>query len=277
MAKLVKVHTLETENDFFDADEMLSLSDYTEDYESEDYYKERSAEAMKFVGTYEIEIDREADFYQFRDVCYQSIQAHKTDEYWLADRGSAERTAIFEEREKMNVFYKSITFENWKDGKTDKGMKLGKKLQKEGFPQAVLDFYGTQIKSEKVVYFTLSDRVHDVIGMSNYAEEDSWDGYEGTSCQDTRHNCSYNFNLLGAIGDGDLLIGQLHYKLEDVEDMQDNLKARVLMRRWEVSYNQKKYNICKGVKLYGNNTTKSELRAVIECLRDEGLGITLTD
>ena len=42
MAKLIRIHKLETKNDFWGADEMLSLSDYTEDYDSEDYYKERS-------------------------------------------------------------------------------------------------------------------------------------------------------------------------------------------------------------------------------------------
>lgn len=153
-------------------------------------------------------------------------------------------------------------------------MKLGKKLQKEGFPQSVLDFYGTQIKTEKTVYFTITDRVQDVVGMSNYAEMDSWQGYNGTSCQDTRHNVSYNICLIGAIADNNLLIGQLHYKLEDVEDMQDKLKARILMRAWQIDYNGKKHNFCKGVKAYGNDTTRSELMACLQCLDDEGIGVT---
>ena len=62
MAKLINIHRLETKNDFWEADEMLSLSDYTEAYDSEDYYKERSEMAKKFVATYEVAIDRVADY-----------------------------------------------------------------------------------------------------------------------------------------------------------------------------------------------------------------------
>lgn len=274
MAKLVKVHALETENDFYEADDMLSLSYHTEAYESEDYYKERSEMAKKFVATYEIKIDRISDYQQFKQICYNAICDYKYSEYWGADSGSEERQKIYDARKAMEKFYSSITFNNWKDGRIDSGMKLGKKLQKEGFPQSVLDFYATQIKSEKTVFFTITDRVQDIIGMSNYAERSSWDGYNGTSCQDTRHNASYNICLIGAIADTNLLIGQLHYKLEDVEDMQDNLKARILMRAWEVDYNGKKHSICKGVKAYGNNQTKSELMACLECLDEAGMGIT---
>ena len=66
MAKLINIHRLETKNDFWGADEMLSLSYYTEDYESAEYYKERSDMAQKFVATYEIAIDRIADYERFR-------------------------------------------------------------------------------------------------------------------------------------------------------------------------------------------------------------------
>ena len=274
MAKLVKIHKLETKNDFWGADEMLSLSDYTEDYESEDYYKERSEMAKKFVATYEIAIDRIADYENFRQVCYSAIFEYKYSEFRNAEYESEERQAIFEERQKMETFYRSVTFDNWKDGRIDSGMKLGKKLQKEGFPQNVLDYYATQIKTEKTVFFTITDRVQDVIGMSNYAKMGSWQGYNGTSCQDTRHDASYNICLIGAIADNNLLIGQLHYELEDLGDMQDKLKARILMRAWQIDYNGKTHSICKGVKAYGNDSTKSELMACLECLDNEGIGVT---
>lgn len=274
MAKFIKKHALETENDFTLADEMLSLSDYTEDYESEDYYKARTESALAYVGTYEIAIDRDGDFQEFKRNAYYALCEYKSEEYYNAERESVERSEIQAKRLEMNRFLETITFEEWKAGKLESGMKLGKKLQKEGFSQAVLDYYGTQIKSEKIVYLTITDRVHDIVGMSNFAEEESWDGYEGTSCQDTRHNCSYNFNLLGAIADSNLMIAQLHYKLEDVEDMQDNLKARTLVRAWKATYNNKQYSICKGVKFYGDNTTKSEMEAAFQALEDEGLSIT---
>lgn len=274
MAKLINIHGLDTKNDFWGANEMLSLSYYTEDYESEDYYKERSEMAKKFVATYEIAIDRIADYERFRQVCYSAICDHRYEEFWRAEAESEERKAIYEERQEMEKFYRSVTFENWKSGRIDSGMKLGKKLQKEGFPQSVLDFYGTQIKTEKTVYFTITDRVQDIIGMSNYAKMGSWQGYNGTSCQDTRHDASYNICLIGAIADNNLLIGQLHYQLEDVEDMQDKLKARILMRAWEVAYNGKQHTVCKGVKAYGNDTTRSELMACLQCLDNEGIGVT---
>ena len=274
MAKLTKIHKLETENDFWGADEMLSLSDYTEAYESEEYYNERSEMAKKFVATYEIQIDRIADYERFQQVCYNAICEYKYDEFWRAEAGSDEVNTIIKERQTMEQFYRSVTFDNWKSGRIDSGMKLGKKLQKEGFPQSVLDFYGTQIKTEKTVFFTITDRVQDVIGMSNYAEMGSWQGYNGTSCQDTRHDASYNICLIGAIADSNLLIGQLHYQLEDVEDMQDNLKARILMRAWQIDYNGKRHSVCKGVKAYGNDSTKSELMACLECLDNEGIGVT---
>lgn len=274
MAKLTKIHRLETKNDFWGADEMLSLSDYTEAYDSEDYYKERSEMAKKFVATYEIAIDRIADYERFQQVCYSAICDYKYDEFWRAESESEERQTIYEERQKMETFYRSVTFDNWKSGRIDSGMKLGKKLQKEGFPQSVLDFYGTQIKTEKTVFFTITDRVQDVVGMSNYAKMGSWQGYNGTSCQDTRHDASYNICLIGAIADNNLLIGQLHYKLEDVHDMQDQLKARILMRAWQIEYNGKRHTVCKGVKAYGDDTTKSELMACLQCLDDEGIGVT---
>lgn len=274
MAKLVKVHTLETKNKFFEADEMLSLSDYTEDYESADYYRERTEMAKKFVATYEIAIDRIADFELFRSMLGDAVYKHRYDEYWEAESGSEKRKEIDTKRNAMLSFAKTITIDHWKIGRIDSGMKLGKKLQKEGFPQSVLDFYGTQIKTEQTVYFTISDRVHDIVGMANYAKRNSWNGYNGTSCQDTRHNCSYNICLIGAIADTNLLVGQLHYELDDREDMQDKLKARVLMRAWEVDYNGKRHQICKGVRVYGNNATQSEMKSCLECLDDAGIGVT---
>ena len=271
MAKLVKIHTLETKNDFSEANNILEMSYITAPYSAEDYYKERTEQAKKFVATYEIEIDRKGDYEEFKTIANNATYHLKEEGYYNLTYN--ERCLIDDERQEKRRWLRTITFEDWKNGKYQNGIKLNKKLRKEGFPQSVMDFYATQIKTEKVVYFTITDRVHDVLGMSNFAKEDSFDGYNGTSCQDTRHDTEYQIHLIGAIADSNLLIGQLHYDLEDVEDMQDKLKARILMRQWKVKHDEKEYSICKGVKLYGNQATKSELKQCLECLEAEGLGI----
>ena len=271
MAKLIKIHELETKNDFWGANNILEMSYITAPYSAEDYYKERTEQAKKFVATYEIEIDRKGDYEEFKTIANNATYHLKEEGYYNLTYD--ERYLIDDERQEKRRWLRTITFEDWKNGKYQNGIKLNKKLRKEGFPQSVMDFYATQIKTEKVVYFTITDRVHDVLGMSNFAKENSWDGYNGTSCQDSRHNTEYQINLIGAIADSNLLIGQLHYDLEDVEDMQDKLKGRILMRQWKVKHDEKEYSICKGVKLYGNQTTKSELKQCLECLEAEGLGI----
>jgi hypothetical protein len=161
------------------------------------------------------------------------------------------------------------TMQEWQTGKYQENakrtVKLGKALRKAGFEQTLIDFYSVQIKTEKEMFFTVSDLAQHIAGMSYYCEMGTWDGMGGSSCQDTRHDDEeYPMRLGGSLHDNKLFVGMLHENIEDVYDMEEKLVARTMMR----------YVVIDGVpcllatSYYGNNETKDLLGNAISMLSE---------
>jgi hypothetical protein len=275
----VQKFMVEVENDFSQAQNILDLASATENFDSEYAYNVRKD--FDGVGTYAITVERKEDFQRFMNKL-EDEKNHKWKEYQQERKTVTDlyyddkitREEAIEQLNKIEASYNAscdckkcqfnITFDEWKEGKMSNGAKVGKTLGKNKFSKELLDFYSQQIKTEKTVYLTISGNVQFIAGMSNFAEEDSWDGYGGTSCQDTRHDQNYCIQLGGALHDNKLFIAMLHEDLEDLEDMQDKLKARAIMR----------YVTIDGVpclvpsQYYGNNETKDLLHYALSQLSE---------
>jgi hypothetical protein len=241
--KEVIKHDLEIDNNFTLADEILEYSEYTEMYSSRSYYNERIKN--NFIGTYEIAIERVEDYEKF-------IQTLATDAL----------------NKNINIDF-SISFDEWKKGYIEDGkrqIKIGKFLKKKGFSSYVLDFYSQQIKTEKTLYLTISDRVQHITGMSFYSNY-KWDGMGNSSCQDTRHNHEENIKLLGSLHDNKLLIAFLHESLDDIEKMEYDHDCKIMLARVMcriIHVNGKQFLI--STNKYGNNETKDLLEKALRQL-----------
>lgn len=73
--------------------------------------------------------------------------------------------------------------------------------------------------------------------------------------------------LAGALHDDKLHVAFLHEKLEDLQDMEDKMLARVIMRPVEVNGEI----VLVPTKYYGNNTTKDQLHKALEQLAEVGI------
>lgn len=259
---------------------IFDIHDDLSNFDAESAFNDRVEN--NFEGTYKITIERNNDYKRFinkvrREQEHQyneieSLRMEVRNDYYndrITKEDAIEKLDNLDLKlsEKCNCkicSYSSVSFENWKSGKTDKGEKLGKSMRKAGFSQELLDFYSMQIKTEKTTYLTISGLVQHIAGMSNLAKEDSWDGYNGTSCQDSRFNSSMSINLVGSIHDDKLFIAMLHDNLEDVENMQDKLLARTMMRFMTVDG----VNVLLPAHYYGNNETKSALEHCLSKLNE---------
>lgn len=294
----VKVHELTVMEDHEESQRLLDLNHKTRNIDSEFAYNERVSNS--FVGTYEITINRFDDYTRFVEKMKEE-KKHIDREYWekheeLERQYYADTILFSEYREKRDQLRawmheqkatctcglcetKIPTIEEWKEGKivTIKTInnahfqgekrietKLNKTLQKGGFSQQLIDLYSQQIKTEKTVFFTISDRPQHITGMSAYAKLYTWDGYNGSSCQDPRHtHANYPIRLGGSLHDNKLFVGMLHDSMEDLNDMTDKLIARTVLRL--VHIDEKPCMI--STAYYGNNETKNLLDNAIKQLR----------
>lgn len=164
--------------------------------------------------------------------------------------------------DKVRAITNNLTLDEWNANKAPDGAKLLKRCKQYGARKEFLDWATTQEKTNgKLVQVTINPTIQAVTGMSNFAKERSWDGYNGTSCQDTRHyDENYCLSLLGALSDDKMYIVQLNdlednepafvyykengtlegYSIADNEDdilfsgnFQDKLKARANARLWD--------------------------------------------
>lgn len=234
---------LTVENDFSQANEILESGEVTSGYDGQEYYSERVKNS--FVGTYPVFIERLEDYEKFISTLLDDAILNN-----------------------VNVDF-SVTFDDWKSGYIQDGkrkVKIGKYLKKKGFSQYVLDFYSQQIKTEKTLYITISDRVQHIAGMSYYSTGE-WDGMGGSSCQDPRNGYHECIRLLGALHDNKLLVAFLHEKSEDLEDMDEKMLARTVARIIHVD--GKQYLIT--TRLYGNNETRDMLENGLRQLNKFGI------
>lgn len=273
--------------DFDEAQDILNSGSYTENIDAYCAYNERVKN--NFVGVYQVKVERKGDYERFIDNL-KNEKHHLDKEYgdklhdlwlsWIRNEMSSheyatQRNLLTDEWNKKKkscncslCSFRIPSFEEWKNGKykidDKREMKLGKALRKAGFSQYLLDFYSQQIKTEKDVYFTVSDLPQHIAGMSYYAEIGSWDGYSGTSCQDPRHNGSESIHLAGSLHDNKLFIGMLHDSLDDLKDMRNKLLARTMMRLIHID----KTPVLIATTYYGNNETKDILHYAIEQLKE---------
>jgi len=271
----VEVYALNINSSYSEAQEILDESEVTEEYDAEECFTFRVEN--NFCGTYKFKVQREGDFKEFINVlnndAYKEAENLKQviyNEYNGGNGTMSRDEAISKLNEidenmrnsKKNVFRKP-TIEEWKTGKYKESekreLRLGKVLSKNGFSQSVVDFYSQQVKTEKVLFLTISDRVQHIAGMSNYVDlednEKNWDGYNNSSCQDTRHGYSECYQLAGSLYDNKLFIAMMHEKLEDVDNMYDCLLARTMMRYVTIEGKP----VLLATSYYGNNKSKSEL------------------
>jgi hypothetical protein len=279
----VEVFALEVENDFQEAQEILDLGSATENIDAEYAYEDRFD--FEGLGSYKITVQRLEDFARFENMIAQEknhfwkeIQAKKDNVYTFFREGKMSREEAIAYMDKLSNQYNegcsckvckfNISFEEWKNGKMENGAKVGKSLKKAGFKQEIIDFYSAQVKTEKSVFLTISDRVQHIAGMSNYFAPNSTNFYGGTSCQDTRLDTSMSIGLGGSLHDDKLFIAMLHDSLEDLEDMTDKLKARVMMRYITLENGEA---VLVPSKYYGNNETMSLLDNALGQLVEVGI------
>lgn len=281
----VIMHKLEVEPNIAETQDIFNMARVLEDVCVYDAYNSRVENS--FVGTYEAKISRIEDYNRFINFLKLDSDDHRKS-YRVNLRNRLERLYIRGFFQDFNSYsnkydetyhagyrckcslclFRLPTFEEWLSGKYQEDekriVKLGKKLSKIGYDKRVIDFYSQQVKTEKSVFLTVSDLPQHIAGMSNYVELGEWDGFGGSSCQDSRHDEHYCINLAGSLHDDKLFIGMLHYKMNDLEDMNGKLKARVLFR----------YITVDGVPslistlYYGNNETKNELHEVVSKLEE---------
>lgn len=270
----VQFFALEVANSTAEAQDIFDVNAYTTNIDADCAYSERVENG--FVGTYLVRVERADDYARFTKMAgkekrhiYAEKEAVRSD--WYNDRITGnEYTRLMDElcEKESNCDCKLCnstipTFEEWKSGKMSNGAKVGKTMRKMGYSQQLLDFYSQQIKTEKDVYLTVSDRAQHIAGMSYYCKMGTWDGMNGSSCQDTRHEDEeYPLKLAGSLHDNKLFVGMLHDSIEDLEDMTDKLVARTMFRFVHVDQQP----CLVATEYYGNNETKDLLHNTIEKL-----------
>jgi transcription elongation factor Elf1 len=290
----VEVYSLEVENNFREAQNILDLGETTTaNIDAENAYNHRVSN--DFVATYKVKIERNEDYQRFTDMI-RDAKRHNINEkrkhlnnardilrsyYDDAVNQEDKDFALYQWKLLDNWFhsdnntcdcsicsFRIPTIEEWKANKYQidekRTMKLGKALGKAKFNQSIIDFYSLQTKTEKELYFTVSDLVQHIAGMSYYAEEDSWDGYNGTSCQNPKYDTDMAMSLGGSLWDNKLFVGMLHESLEDLEDMTDKLIARTILRLIHID----KKPCLIATTYYGNNDTKDMLHNALNQLNE---------
>ena len=181
-----------------------------------------------------------------------------------------------EEHNQLNFIY-TITLEEWKQRKLANGQKLGKYLKKLGFPKEVLDYDGSLERVDGKRYgLILNPCPWAKAGMSSLARKGSWNGFNGTSCQDIRnHDGEYPKHVLGSIVNDYYTIQMIELKDGDVvtdfnsyEAMVDRLEARV--NAWNFDGRLRTQDI-----FYGSSRTKQIMQDLINQLAEAGLDIQI--
>lgn len=236
-----EVKDIVLENDFEEAQRILNLGDYTRNFDAEYLYNKR-VESENFNRVFKIAIEREEDYFRFLD---------------MVEKESKE---LFN-----NYNFLKIEYNEWKSGKLENGQRLGKFLRKKGYSKELLDFYATQIKTEKSVYLVITDCVQYIAGMSYYSTGD-WDGMGGKTCQCPEIGGSYAKNLAGSLHDDKLFVGFIVENLNDLENMEEKMLARTVFRLLEDFDDGESVLIA--TRYYGNNETKNLLHEALKVVEE---------
>lgn len=220
-------------NNFEEAQRILNAGQYTKNIDAKDVYRPRE-KSDQFNRIFKVAIDRQDDYQRFLRMV------------------KVENDAI------------TFSFNEWKEGRLADGQRLGKYLRKNGISQRLLDYYSRQVKEEKTVFLVISDRVQHIAGMSYYSDG-NWDGMNGSSCQDTRHGGRYAISLAGSLHDDKLFIAFIVEDLNDLDDMENKMLARVVMRLIHVDG----VAVLVATRYYGNNESKDMLHLALEQVEEE--------
>jgi hypothetical protein len=283
----VQVMDVYLDNDFSEAQRIADISSIMCDIDVEYAYKSRMG--FMGLGTYKVMVSRTDDYDRFFNKMEKENREHtraiereinlkrdKVMTFW--------RRGLYSRDEAVNAldvkfnyqpceckkcsFVKNFRFDHWKTNKLDNGQKVGKVMRKLGFSSELMDFYSLQTKTEKEMFITVSDTVQHIIGMSYYSNL-KWDGYNDSSCQDVRWDYSPSdtegvIQLAGSLHDSKLFIAFLHERLEDLEDMNEKMLARSIMRY--VTVDNKASLVA--TTYYGNNDTKDMLHNALNSLSE---------
>ena len=276
----VQVLSFEVQADFDATQEILDINEYTQNIDAHYAYCERVSN--DFVATYKVKVERQevherlVDMLQEEQRAVRASESERKKEYVnryynkglvSRDEAIAHLNKMDKETENLKILsFRTPNFVEWKTGKYQQDekrqMKLGKTLLKAGFSQAVIDFYSLQSKDEKETFLTISDLPQHIAGMSYYCDKGTWDGMNGSSCQDPRNDGRYPIALGGALNDNKLFVGMLHDSLDDLEDMTDKLIARTIFRYMSID----EQPALIATYYYGNNDTKDMLGNAIKQL-----------
>lgn len=176
--------------------------------------------------------------------------------------------------DEAGTFIRNITIEEWVNRRLSDGRKLGKRLKQLGFSQRAVDFDGSQERCSDARYgLIFNPNYWARLGMSSLANPDSWDGYNGTSCQDFRHDeADYSKHVLASTSNSFYVIQLIRLfdreRLEDFtsyESMRDRLEARTLC---DFAGGRFRYST-----MYGNNKSKLILSTYLDNLLENGLDV----
>ncbi len=225
-------------NDYDSANEIFSFCSTLENLDSGDYYNERK-HMNKFFKRFTVSIENGEEYMDFRDKLaneYRKIDSEISElqsDYRMRKMNDEDEKALELlgnqiERAGKNLrilldIIRNLDADLWSSNMTHKGARLNKSLKKCGVSQSFLDWSSTQEKSKQIVQITFNPTVQAVAGMSNFARSGSWNGHNGTSCQDTRHSETYTRSLVGAIADDTLYSIQMNY-LEDNDYLSDSIE-----------------------------------------------------
>lgn len=225
-------------NDYDSANEIFSFCSTLENLDSGDYYNERK-HMEKFFKRFTVSIENNEEYKTFTEKLvdeYKKMDSEISElqsDYRIGkmndeDEKSLEVLGNHIEKSGKNLRILSDIIRNmnaslWGANMTHKGARLNKSLKKCGVSQSFLDWSSTQEKSKKIVQITFNPTVQAVAGMSNFARRGSWNGHNGTSCQDTRHSEGYTRSLVGAIADNTMYSIQMNY-LEDNDYLNDSIE-----------------------------------------------------
>lgn len=274
---ILKIEQLNFEdfNDFDACTDIFEKADATYSFDAYSLYNERE-KAREMFKRYTVTINNRDAYNAFKEQIAIAIQQlneqrrnlnynHNENYDTMSPQEIKESDKMRDDLQKMADdmvnFFENLTIEKWFNNRLDNGMKLSKKMAKWK-NKTLTDFYTTQDRSKRIVQVTINPTAQAVAGMANYADSGSWNGYQGTSCQDTRHDGEYCKHLAGALSDNRLWCIQMNH-LSDNEpafeayqqgeeafanyhatdnyddllygdNMQDNLRARNLGRVWNM-------------------------------------------
>lgn len=245
--EFIPMDFLDVSHDVSGANEILSISDYTQSVNANYDHVTRRYERLE--GTYKIKVQSENSYLELvRKINEEkekleirlTVELRKLSREMAIcrDEQNVSRETILREtyENTRNKFYKgkdynfTITFDEWKNNRLENGGKLSKELSKR-FDGQLLEFYNAQDRNDinEVVYFTITSKAVHIAGMS-YFSNGNWDGMNGSSCMNPENEYFECSKLGASLQDDKLFIGFLHDNFEDIYDFENKVIGRTVLR-----------------------------------------------